>query len=90
MITKSELRMLVRQEINAAIEPITKKLKADEAFKEKRYLTIKEVAEYLSIGVSTVHYWVKEGKLKKHYIKGAPRFDKYEIDQEVKGNNKTA
>jgi excisionase family DNA binding protein len=90
MITKSELRMIIRQEVNHALEPVINRIKAEDEFREKRYLTIKEVAEYLSIGISTVHHWDKEGKLKKHYIKGSPRFDKYEIDQEIKGKNKTA
>jgi len=90
MITRVELRQIIRGEVTQILQPIFKRLKADEEFREKRYLTVKEVSEYLSIGVSTVHYWVKEGKLKKHYIKGSPRFDKYEIDRDLKGNNKTA
>ena len=85
-MTERDLRLMLRQELNHALGPIISKLKADAAYTKKRFLTINETAEYLSIGKSTVHYWVKIGKLKKHYIKGSPRFDKEEIDNELKNN----
>jgi len=87
MVTQSELRMMIRQEVTHALEPIVNHLKAQKKFEEKRYFTIKETAKYLGIGVSTVHYWVKIGKLRKHYIKGSPQFDKKEIDADLQGNN---
>jgi len=52
---------------------------------EKKYYRPKEVAEYLSIGLSTVWHMVKNGKLTS--IKISPKvtvFDKNEIDGLVK------
>lgn len=46
-----------------------------------RYLSRKQTAEYLDIGLSTVDYWARIGKLHKVFIEDAPRFDREEIDK---------
>lgn len=48
---------------------------------ESRYLTRKQVALYLNIGLSTVDLWSKLGKLRKIYMDGSVRFDREEIDE---------
>lgn len=75
--------MIIRQEVTHALEPVIKRFKQQDEYEKKRYLTIKETAQYLGIGISTVHLWVKQGKLNKVYVGGAPRFDKLELDQGV-------
>ena len=45
-----------------------------------RYLTRKQVAQYMNIGLSTVDYWSRLGKLTKIQIDGSVRFDKVELD----------
>lgn len=47
----------------------------------QRYLTRKEVAVYLGIGLSTVDLWSRLGKLTKYRIDGSVRFDRKEIDE---------
>lgn len=46
-----------------------------------RFLTRKQTAMYLGIKVKTVDKWAANGKLKRSYIKGSPRFDREEIDR---------
>lgn len=50
----------------------------------QRYLTRKEVAAYLVIGLSTVDLWSRLGKLTKYRIDGSVRFDREEIDNVLK------
>ena len=50
-----------------------------------RYLTRKQVSCYLGIGLSTVDYWARIGKLKKQEYQKSIRFDKLEIDACIRG-----
>lgn len=51
--------------------------------KQKRWLTAKEVAAYLSVSLTTVHNWTKDGRLVKHKFGRTARFDLEEIDQRM-------
>lgn len=50
----------------------------------QKYLTRKEVAVYIGIGLSTVDLWSRLGKLTKYRIDGSVRFDREEIDNVLK------
>lgn len=54
---------------------------------ESRYLTRKQVAQYLNIGLSTVDYWTRLGKLTKIRVNGSIRFDKRDVDRIFKSRN---
>lgn len=81
---------LIKNEVKAAMkEFLTEKESTIFSTTQKgitnlRYLTRSQVKEYLNIGVSTVDYWARIGKLNKINYKGSPRFDKLEIDAEIK------
>lgn len=52
--------------------------------KEKRLLTIDEVAEFLHMNPMTVYSWVKDGKIPAFKIGKVWRFRKSEIDEWLK------
>jgi len=52
--------------------------------KEKRLLTIDEVAEFLHMNPMTVYSWVKDGKIPAFKIGKVWRFRKTEIDEWLK------
>lgn len=64
-------------------QKISEKLKAfhqkEEGTTLPELLTRKQVAEYLSISLTTVDVLARDGILKKHYITGSPRFKREEI-----------
>ena len=64
-----------RSELKSVLE-----LKHGTGSEDARYLTRTQVAKYLSIGISTVDYWCRTGKLKKHKHGKSVRFDRQEID----------
>ena len=84
-INDEDFKDFVRTEIREAIEEVLMKqlpqLQSRNEFKDTRYLTRRQVSKYMGIGLSTVDYYARCGKLKKIFIKGSPRFDKEEIDK---------
>jgi len=84
-ISDEDFKDFVRTEIRQAIVEVLQQqepvIRLRSQFKEARFLTRRQVATYLGIGMSTVDYWVSIGKLKKIYINGSPRFDREEIDK---------
>ena len=59
-------------------------LKSDFQPKEPTvYLTRTEVAEMLSINLSTLHNWVKAGKLKSYSIGNRVYFKRAEVEQSI-------
>ena len=87
IFTEDDFRLIVRSEVREAIQEVLVKqlpqLQSRNEFKDTRYLTRRQVAKYLGIGLSTVDYYARCGKLKKIFIKGSPRFDKEEIDKSI-------
>lgn len=53
---------------------------------EKRFLNIKETAEYLGLSKGTLYVWVCRRKISYHKFGGAVRFDLREIEGWAKGN----
>ena len=47
---------------------------------ERRFIGVKELAEYLGISVHTVYSWVSMGKLVHHKFGKLVKFDLREID----------
>jgi len=47
---------------------------------EKRYLDIKECAEYTGISIKTLYRWSREAKIPNRKIGKLLRFDRVEID----------
>jgi excisionase family DNA binding protein len=59
-------------------------LKADFQPKEPtEYLTRPEVAEMLSINLSTLHNWVRDGKLQSYALSGRVYFKRAEVEQSI-------
>ena len=51
---------------------------------EKRYLTIKECANYCGISENTLYRWSREGKIPVCKISNLLRFDRVKIDDWMK------
>ena len=51
---------------------------------EKKLLTKQETAELLSVNLSTIHNWVKNGKLNPKGIGGRVYFDRDEVLNSIK------
>ena len=80
---EDRIRSIVRQEVFTLRQFISEALAKQKDPEESRYLTRKQVAKYLSIGLSTVDYWAKTKKLIKVNVNGSIRFDKVEIDAHI-------
>lgn len=85
------LRELVRQEIidfEAKRSTRESKAASDQTDRvryprQDRWMSAKEVASYLSVSLTTVHNWTLQGRLVKHKIGRAARFDRQEIDRRM-------
>lgn len=80
---EDQIRTIIQEEFDELKQFISKQLSSQKDPDERRYLTRSQMAKYLSIGVSTVDYWSKTGKLRKVQIKGQVRFDKVEVDASI-------
>jgi excisionase family DNA binding protein len=54
---------------------------------EKRYLEIRELAEYLGISVNTIYSWISQRKIPHKKLGRLVRFSVEEIDEWVKQNS---
>ena len=50
---------------------------------EKRFMSVKELAEYLGVKVSTIYSWIAMRKIEYHKIGRLPKFDNQYIKQWV-------
>ena len=74
----------LQEEIIKAFSQQLESLKSDFQPKEPTvYLTRTEVAEMLSINLSTLHNWVKAGKLKSYSIGNRVYFKRAEVEQSI-------
>lgn len=69
-----ELILAMRQELNE----FEKRLRIPQ---QEEYLTRKELAKLLSINLSTIHNWRKDGKIISHKIGNRVVFKRSEIEQ---------
>lgn len=53
----------------------------------KRFLNVKQVAEYLGVSLSAIRKWIRESRIPFCRFNGAIRFDKERIDQWVIENS---
>lgn len=74
--TPETIRDIVRDEITAALETYHEKQS-----RKKKYLTRKEVADQLSITLSTVHSYINQGILKAYKVNGRTLFKAGEVDE---------
>ena len=80
LLSKTELRVLIREEMQAAIGELEKaRLQNDRFAHLPRYLSKKEVAELFSVSVNTISNWVREGFLEKVNMGRSVRFEKDQI-----------
>lgn len=79
------IRSLLKEELEPLKNEILQSMKMQR--EESRYLTRKQVAQYLNIGLSTVDYWTRLGKLTKIRVNGSIRFDKRDVDRIFKSRN---
>lgn len=76
-IPKEELQTLIIDSVKACLKFNIPKLEADELLPE--LMTRKQVADYLSISLTTVDTLTRDGTLKKYFIGGSPRFKREEV-----------
>lgn len=76
-IPKDELETLIINSVNACLKFHLPK--QEEAAALPELLTRKQVAEYLSISLTTVDTLARDGILKKHFVGGSPRFKRNEV-----------
>ncbi len=53
---------------------------------EKKLMTVKELAEYLSLPVRRIYIWKSEGKIPYVKLGGRLLFDRQEIDEWIEKN----
>lgn len=81
ILNQDALASLIRREALAAIkEYFQTHRELDIHDSKSRYLSRREVANYLSIGLSTVDFWVRTGRLDKIKVGRAMHFDRNELD----------
>jgi len=74
----------LKEAIVKAFSEQLESLKSDFQPKEPtEYLTRPEVAEMLSINLSTLHNWVREGKLQSYAIGARVYFKRAEVEQSI-------
>lgn len=84
ILNQEALARLIRTETLAAIEEyFQSQPRTDGEPQDSRYMSRRELASYLSIGLSTVDHWVRIGRLRKIKIGRAVRFDRHEIDDSL-------
>ncbi len=86
LLISNEFKDLIHCEVKLALKEAITELgiqlsRSSNNSPPSRYLTRRQLADYLGIGLSTVDYWTKIGKLHKIFIDEAPRFDRELIDK---------
>jgi len=81
MFDEIEFRELIRQAVQSALEEKIDDLRSALLETNSMYMTRRDVSQELRIGMSTVDYWVRAGRLRKHKLgKGAVRFLREEVE----------
>lgn len=74
--TTEAIRDIIRDEITTALEA-----HRDQLEKKSKYMTRQQVADYLSITLSTVHSYMNKGILTAYKVNGRTLFKMYEVDE---------
>ena len=77
-VTPVQLEQLIKEVVKEQLEELKKFFSPKEP---TELLGRNETAEMLKINVSTLHNWVKKGKLKSYGIEGRVYFKRSEIEQ---------
>jgi len=54
----------------------------------KKYVGVKEIAEYTGLAVGTVYYYMHKGKIPFYKFNGKPRFVLDDVDKEIKKHSR--
>jgi len=54
----------------------------------KKYVGVKEIAEYTGLAIGTIYYYMHENKIPFYKFNGKPRFVLEEVDRAIKSNVK--
>lgn len=84
-VTPERLVEMFFSSFKAEVDKITEQLKSDlkqDVIKpERKFLTRKEAAEFLSVSTVTLNNWAKKGIVKRHRIGNLVRYDISELEQ---------
>jgi len=54
----------------------------------KKYVGVKEVAEFIGLPTGTVYYYVNKAKIPYYKFNGKPRFVLAEVDKAIRSNGR--
>lgn len=74
--TNEAIREIVRDEVTSALDAYHEKQQ-----RRKKYMTRQQVADQLSITLSTVHSYINNGTLKAYKVNGRTLFKADEVDE---------
>lgn len=83
-ITPEQLQEAILNGVKVQIEELKKEFQPKEP---TEYLTRNEVKDLLKIDLSSVHNWVKKGKLRAHGIGNRVYFKRSEVEAAIKPLN---
>lgn len=77
-VTPEQLKELILQGVKIQLDEIKKEFQPKEP---TEYLTRNELAKLLKVDLSTLHNWVKKGKIKAYGIGARVYFKRNELEQ---------
>lgn len=83
-VTPEQLQNAILEGVKVQIEQLKKEYQPKES---TQYLTRNEVKELLNVDLSTIHNWVKRGKLRAYGIGSRVYFKRHEVEQSIKPLN---
>ena len=54
----------------------------------KKYVGVKEVAEFIGLPAGTIYYYISKAKIPHYKFNGKPRFVLTEVDRAIRENNR--
>ena len=54
----------------------------------KKYVGVKEVAEFIGLPAGTIYYYVSKAKIPHYKFNGKPRFVLTEVDRAIRDNSR--
>lgn len=67
----------------ANLEEAAKDQKGRIVNRNERWISARELAKHLSVSITTIHNWTKEGKLVKYKMGRAARYDLNEVNRSM-------
>lgn len=89
MFSEDIFRKVIREEVATALEDKIQELLKTRPTPSPKMMTRHQVAKELGIGLSTVDYWTRTGRLTKVQVgKRAVRFERARIEELIKNRKK--